>query len=280
MGRWIFLRGLMRESRHWGAFPEQFRQYVPGAEVMLPDLAGNGRLHGMCSPSRVEDMVEHYRSLMLAQGVRLPYRLLALSLGAMVAVAWAHRYPGELEGCVLINTSLRPFSPFYRRLRWRNYPALLRLALAGSDPLARERLVMRLTSSRAEAHAQTLRAWAAYQRECPVSRGNALRQLAAAVSYRAPEASPSVPVLILAGAGDRLVDPACSRRLAERWGAAFALHPDAGHDLPLDDGMWVAMRVSDWLGKRAELGLFPEQQAHPFCHVQPRCRRGMAAGHR
>jgi hypothetical protein len=25
------------------------------------------------------------------------------------------------------------------------------------------------------------------------------------------------------------------------------LHPDAGHDLPLDDGVWVSQQVKDWL---------------------------------
>ena len=32
-------------------------------------------------------------------------------------------------GCVLVNTSFRPFSPFFHRLRPRNYAALLGLAL-------------------------------------------------------------------------------------------------------------------------------------------------------
>jgi pimeloyl-ACP methyl ester carboxylesterase len=246
--RWIFLRGLMRESRHWGAFPEQFRRYVEGAELLLPDLAGNGRLHVLRSPARVQDMVEHYRTAATAQGMRPPYHLLALSLGAMVAIEWAQRYPDELAGCVLMNTSLRPFSPFHRRLRWQNYPALVRLAAAGRDVQARERMVLRLTSNRGGAHMQTLQAWIAYQRECPVSRANALRQLLAAASYRTPGSRPHVPMLVLASAGDRLVDPSCSRRLAEAWGCGFAMHPDAGHDLPLDDGEWVATQVRDWLG--------------------------------
>jgi pimeloyl-ACP methyl ester carboxylesterase len=57
-----------------------------------------------------------------------------------------------------------------------------------------------------------------------------------------------VPLPILSSAGDRLVDPGCSRRLAESWRAAHHVHPDAGHDLPLDDGAWVAERIATWLG--------------------------------
>ena len=56
-----------------------------------------------------------------------------MSLGAMVAVDWAARHPEELAGCVLINTSLRPFSPWYQRLRPANYGALLRPAVRATE---------------------------------------------------------------------------------------------------------------------------------------------------
>jgi pimeloyl-ACP methyl ester carboxylesterase len=78
-------------------------------------------------------------------------------------------------------------------------------------------------------------------------RTNALRQLAAAARYRAPSHVPSVPVLLLAGARDRLVDPRCSEALARHWNAPIAVHPAAGHDLALDDGAWVAAQVKAWI---------------------------------
>jgi hypothetical protein len=34
--------------------------------------------------------------------------------------------------------------------------------------------------------------------------------------------------------------------LAGAWGAALRVHPTAGHDLPLDDGGWVAEQISTW----------------------------------
>jgi hypothetical protein len=54
-------------------------------------------------------------------------------------------------------------------------------------------------------------------------------------------------MLVLAGAGDTLVDPRCSSELAAHWGTELRMHPTAGHDLPLDDGAWVAHEVSRWL---------------------------------
>lgn len=247
MSTWVFLRGLTREARHWGAFPDVFRTEVADANVAALDLPGNGRLHGVASPTRIEDMVGHCRRELQACGHSPPYHLLALSLGAMVALAWAAQHPEELAACVLINTSLRPFSPFYRRLRPRSYLDLLRLALSGGDAHRRERLILRLTSARPDAHAAVVDAWSGYRRECPVSRRNALRQLIAAARYRAPARKPAVPILLLAGLEDRLVDARCSRRLAERWQTELTLHPSAGHDLPLDDGPWVARQVSEWL---------------------------------
>lgn len=248
---WILLRGLMREQRHWGGFPARLAQSIPGAAIVTPDLPGNGERHAMDSPTRVAAMVEACRQEMLARGIPPPYHLLALSLGGMVAVEWASRYPQEIARCVLINTSMRPFNPFYRRLRWQNYGALLRQLLLG-DKSSQEALILRLTSNKnTHGNPALLADWLSFQQQYPVSRRNALRQLLSAARYRTPDLRPAMPVLILAGARDRLVDHRCSQQLAQAWDAVCMLHPDAGHDLPLDDGDWVADTLVQWLGKMA-----------------------------
>lgn len=247
MSAWILLRGLSREARHWGDFAELLRREIAGAQVFAPDLPGNGSRCREKSPLRVEAMVEALRAQLAAQGVAPPYRLLAMSLGAMVAIDWASRHPGEVGGAVLINTSLRPFSPFYRRLKPANYRRLLMLVLRAASDREWERAILELTSRRAAAHEEVLDDWLAYRRENPVAIGNALRQLVAAARYRAPLIQPSPPLLVLSSLGDALVDSDCSRQLAQRWNLAHAVHPSAGHDLPLDDGDWVARQVLRWL---------------------------------
>ena len=248
---WVLLRGLMREQRHWGSFPATLARVLPGARIVTPDLPGNGERHAMDSPTRVAEMVEFCREDLSARGIAPPYRLLALSLGGMAAVEWAQRYPHEVACCVLVNTSMRPYSPFYRRLRWQNYGALLRQLLLG-DARGQEALILRLTSRRhAHGNPALLADWLSYQQQYPVSRRNALRQLLSAARYRAPDRRPAMPVLILAGARDRLVDHRCSQRLARAWQADCLIHRDAGHDLPLDDGDWVADTLVQWLGKIA-----------------------------
>lgn len=244
---WILLRGLMREHRHWGNFPATLAAVLPGANIVTPDLPGNGARHAQDSATRVAGMVELCRQDLLARGLAPPYRLLALSLGGMVAVEWASRYPHEIASCVLINTSMRPYSPFYRRLRWQNYPALLRQLLFGNQA-SQEALILRLTSRRhAAGNPALVGLWVQYQRQYPVSRRNVLRQLLSAARFRAPADKPSMPLLILAGGRDGLVDPGCSRQLARRWQTAVDIHPAAGHDLPLDQPQWVAQTVAQWL---------------------------------
>lgn len=247
MSTWVFLRGLTRESRHWGSFPETFRQAVPEADVHAIDLPGNGRLHRQKSPADVAEMAESCRAQLLASGMPPPYHVLAMSLGAMVTIAWAARHPEEICACVLINTSLRPFSPFHQRLKPGNYLPLINPLLTAASAGDWERTILQLTSRHAAHPASVLKDWVAFRDEYPVSFSNACRQLLAAARYRAPLQQPPTPMLVLASTMDGLVDPRCSRGLATRWHTAFAEHPTAGHDIPLDDGPWVAEQVSRWL---------------------------------
>jgi len=249
MATWILLRGLMRERRHWGIFPAQLAHALPNSTIITPDLPGNGQRHGMASATNVLEMVEFLRQDLQAQKLKPPYHVLALSLGGMVAVEWASRYPQEVERCMLINTSMRPYNPFYQRLRWQNYPALLRQLLFGSKS-SQEALILRLTSLRyAAGNAPLLADWLRFQQQYPVSQRNALRQLLSAARYRAPTSRPAMPVLIMAGAQDTLVDHRCSQQLARAWQADCLIHREAGHDLPLDQGDWVAQSVARWMAR-------------------------------
>jgi len=242
---WVLLRGLVREHRHWGGFPAQLQAALPGSVILTPDMPGNGSRCRETSPATVDGMVAALRAELAAGGVAGPVHVLALSLGAMVATQWRARYPEEIARCVLVNTSMRPFSPFYQRLRWRNYPAIVRELVLG-NAASREALILRLTSARHGDDAVLRRQWQAWQQACPVTRANALRQLLAASRYRAPVTGMGGPLLILNGAADRLVDPRCSERLAQAWRVPLQTHPEAGHDLPLDEGEWVADQVASW----------------------------------
>lgn len=242
---WVLLRGLTRDARHWGDFPVRLAAAFAPAQVLTPDLPGNGRLHAQASPIDVHAMADDCRAQLRAADVAPPYRLFALSLGAMAAVAWATRHPEEVDACVLVNTSLRPYAHLHERLRPSCYPTLLRLALVGAAPAQWEDAVFRLTS-RSPRDAALLADWTRWRIDCPVTRANALRQLIAAARFRAPRSAPTVPMLVLSSARDGLVDPVCSARLAQAWGLPHVQHAAAGHDLPLDDAGWVIERMKIW----------------------------------
>ena len=250
MTTWILLRGLSREAGHWGSFLPAFQQAFCNDYVIALDFPGNGALHWQHSPTTVHNMVEHCRRQLADAGLKPPYRVLALSMGAMVSVAWAQAYPQEVSEQVLINTSMRPFNPFYQRLRPGNNLDLLRLLSSNANAQEVEQRIWRMTSRMSPA--DTVAGWARLREQHPVSPLNAMRQLWAAARFTAPRSAPKPPSLLLASVQDGLVSVACSRSLASQWHAALREHPHAGHDLPLDDGQWVIDQVLHWHRERAQ----------------------------
>ena len=244
---WIFLRGLTRSSAHWGQFIAEF-EMENSARVIALDLPGNGALWQERSATSVPQMAQWCQQEILRRGIQGPVGVLAMSLGGMVAAQWVLQQPEVVRELVLINTSMRPFNPFWQRMRPTSFLVLLKLALTGATPQVWEREILRLTTN--HARHDVLPEWREERVQRPVSGVNAMRQLLAAARYRALEQGPRVPTLVLAGEHDRLVAAQCSKEIAKRWGTALQLHPSAGHDLTLDDGPWVAAAVRHWRESR------------------------------
>jgi pimeloyl-ACP methyl ester carboxylesterase len=254
MSTWVLLRGLARESRHWGGFATALRQRLPaGPMVCTIDLPGTGARWQERSPASVAGLVQAARSELARMPSRGPCMLVALSLGGMVAREWALQDPRGVRGCVLINSSLGGLAPFWQRLRPASYPALLDILRPGQSAARRERAILRLTSNLPVSDA-VANAWAAYAQSAPVTHGNVFRQRAAAARYRDPAQAPPVPTLLLASRRDRLVAAECSRSMARAWGVPLREHPLAGHDLPLDDPAWVVAEITRWYTLGVEPG--------------------------
>lgn len=234
---WFFLRGLVRESAHWSGFLEEFARAYPERRVVALDIPGNGKRFREASPVSIEAMAEAARADYLRERGEKNF-LFAISLGAMTGLAWMSRHPQDFDGAVLVNTSLRGLSPLHHRLRPANWGTILSLLLKG-DPLERERKILEMTSQRPENVQRWAQIWTEIQRQRPVSKQNALRQLLAAIRFSPPKEKPRPALLIMNGARDTLVDPRCSMRLAELWNSRILVNPDAGHDLTLDAPAWV-----------------------------------------
>lgn len=248
---WVLLRGLTRESRHWGDFAQQLAT-TTGQDVLTLDLPGNGALCADASPASVNGLLDAVRLQINERGIELPVNVLAMSLGGMVATHWAQRYPSEVARLVLINTSMRPFSGLAERLRPGSWLKIARLAAYwGHAEHAEviEHAIYQLTCKQTAYRTSDVSEWSQIRRSAPVSASNALRQLWAAARFTCNPAPPACPVLVLSSKRDDLVNPVCSTHLARAWQLPHHKHPWAGHDLPHDDVPWVCERVLAWLSK-------------------------------
>ena len=243
---WVLLRGLTREHRHWESFPEHLQHIFPDSQIITPDLPGNGDHVDIDSPGSIQEMLLFLRSDIAPVLEDGPVHIIGLSMGGMVAIEWMKSYPQECAAGILINTSLKGISPFYHRLRPKNYIRML-YSLFTSDIVAREKIIIAMTTNLYPDTRQLLRHWVAYAKANRVLPSNAVSQLKASSRYKAPEVKPAVPILLLNSEKDNLVNPQSSVVLARKWQLPIETHPSAGHDLTLDDSEWVCDKMRDWL---------------------------------
>ncbi len=243
---WVLLRGLGREAAHWEDFPEQLQSALGGATVQAVDLPGTGVRCAVPSPLTIAEIMEATRSTLAvpSNGNASVRFVLGISLGGMVALEWAARYPGEVAGVVIINCSAGGICKPWQRLRPRAWWPLLQAVIC-TDVVTRERRVLQLTSH-VDPDNRCLHRRAQIFLSRPLRLHNLLRQLIAAVLFKVPLLPARTPILVLAGAGDRLVNPACAQALQNALGAELRMHPTANHDLPLDDAAWTVARIAEW----------------------------------
>lgn len=257
MSAWILLRGLAREQRHWARLPDRLRAGGLIDEIVCVDLPGSGQYAHEPAPTSIAATTDFVRAQLAARGCTPPFRAIALSLGAMVAVDWSQRFPLELERLVLINTSLRGYNEPFERLRPSAWPHLARAAWCWHARARRraEAAIHTLTCRRVDEREADLAAWTSIYESAPPSRRNAFRQVLAAARFHGARSAPCCPTLVLVSRNDALVHPACSAKLAAIWGATLIEHPWAGHDLPHDDGAWLADTIAAWVGNALTVAL-------------------------
>lgn len=242
---WVLIRGLVRGVGHWSDFPETLKAAFPNDNFEFLEIPGNGTLYQEKSPTNVTEMVESIRrqSQFIQQGKKV--HIIAISLGGMIATAWADRYPMEAEHLVLINSSSAKHSKFYERLRPENYLKMAGLFLGFKtrfSTMELEREILAMTANSSERRDFALPLWTKESEDHPVQIQNFFRQLMAAGSYKFP-IEPPVSTVLFVSENDHFVSSACSKSLAKSWGCELHVHPWAGHDLPLDDPQWVIERL-------------------------------------
>ncbi len=248
--KWLILRGLVREQRHWHDFKNileaRLKSIDPQAEVYALDMAGFGTEVNRISPKTISGIVEDVRDrwTKLKKNEEEQWGILAVSLGGMVAAHWTSSYPGDFKKAVLINSSMSGLSPVHQRMMPQNYSKVLKL-LVSKNLVQREKTILSMTTNFSSELIQS-RA----EKQAPygekVNRFNALFQIMAAIRFKAP-VKIETPMLVLVGDGDRLVSPKCSEAIAKQYSAKILRHPTANHDLASDDPEWIAAQVSAWV---------------------------------
>lgn len=248
MSDWLLLRGLAREQRHWQEFRERFAARMEGSRVHCIDLAGAGTEHAVLPRPSVSwmarDVARRVRGFAGPAGAAERWSLVGLSLGGMVALELCRLFPLQIDRAVIINSSSR-LTPASARIRPLAALQLLRAASL-SDPLGREQIVLRLTSALPEPErARYARRAAEFARDAPPSRWAALAQLLAARRFQPPERSLiRARLAFVCSRQDGLVSPRCTRDLAAWFGRPYQEHAWAGHDLALDDPVWLCEHIA------------------------------------
>lgn len=243
--QFVLIRGLGRESGHWLDFPIQLTSQFPDWKVDLEDLPGFGVRREMPFPRSIDIATDIIREEVLTKPAAKRV-LIAMSLGGMIAADWIFRHPDDFAAAILVNTSFKGVSTVLERLQPEGFYALTRAAFE-NEPMERERRVLHLISNHRSERERALPKWAEIESQRPVQKVAFLTQLMAASKFKIPRGRPEIPVLIVNSKRDRMVNPISSERVAERWRCSLVTHPTAGHDLPLDDGPWLAKTIAQWL---------------------------------
>ena len=239
----ILLRGLVRETGHWGEFITLL-QNAPWCDQVLPlDLLGAGEHHQKDAPLHVQEYTDYLQQNHPLTG---KWVLLGISFGGMIALDWCHRYPDAFSKLILINSSAGNLSPFWQRMRPGMFLHLLRLFLWHDNPLKREEIIFSMASNLKKTDNEIIKQMASVQEIRPASRKNCLRQAMAGGTFRLPLID-SLPTIIFASEKDRLVHPLCSVKMAETLKAPIVWHPSSGHDLPLDDPNWLVEEMGKFV---------------------------------
>lgn len=247
---WVFLRGLAREQAHWGEFLHSWKQKFPSDACLSLDLPGAGSEIERPLPLQVRDVISDLRARLQTQLVEhnlvgTPIGFFAVSLGGMLALKWNELFPDEFEVGVVVNSSIGKLSPPVRRLRLENWKKFLCI-LKSKNVKEREAEILNLVCNSEDVRQKTLAAWIEIGVQRPVAAQTIVVQLlwAAQVwNFRRPS---TAPILVLASQQDQLMHPDCSLNLANHFGWPLRSHPEAGHDLTLEDPEWVLQAVAEF----------------------------------
>ena len=250
----VLLRGLVRQASHWGDFVPLLQEKPWCGRVVCLDLPGAGSRRESESPLEISQYTDTLRKAeaFVTEGGNGPWGLMGISLGGMIAMDWCARFPQDFAHLFLINSSARGLcTPWERLCLTSIVPLAISLLGHHRNPEKREWGILKMACNLRQIDSKLVKRMARLQKDSPISRKTCLRQMMAASRFKIPESkSIATPLLVLSSKKDRLVSSTCSSKIARHFSAPLEEHPQAGHDLPLDDPHWVLDRVGEFMAPK------------------------------
>lgn len=209
----VLLHGIGNSGRAWAA---QLAPLVAaGFRVIVPDHAGHGASSRLREPVGVADLAADVLALLDHLGIERA-TLAGLSLGGMVAMEAALRWPGRVDRLVVANSFATTDTPGFHDMA----AAWARLFRSADGPVRRFEETWPVNVSPAfRSGAEALRTWQSWHALAALADGASLACVAEGIagfdaSGRLGELD--LPVLFLAGEQDRISPPALSQAMAGR----------------------------------------------------------------
>lgn len=246
----LCLHGVSANRTTWD---EVGRRLEDRFTVVAPDLLGRGDSEvPAVSSYRLEDEVRRAADLVRLLGIESAF-VVGHSHGAAIGLGLARKLP-SVAGLVLVN----PVTPWSMRPRILSLPGLRRSWLAAAalsrfrKPVTRYILERRVLGPAAGANPDLVDKYSmAY-----ASKDRARELLAILADWRPLELfswlpAARIPTLVLAGAHDQRMTIADTARLADLFGASYALAARGGHALPDEHPELVCEAIEEIAGSIA-----------------------------
>ena len=239
---WFLLRGLARYSDHWAPFEQELIRAIPESSIYYLNTLGNGPKHQLTSPTTIQkythDLRDDYKKIQIQDnGKKI---LVAISLGGMIALDWASRFQ-DFEHVVIINTSVANIGNPLDRFSPTAFATLFKILRKPKDLFNQEKEILKLVTNK-EVTDELVQWHVQLQKKYPTNLRNFARQMIAASTFKCPS-KVSVPITFIVSDKDRLVSKKFSYQLAQKFNAPIYSHPEAGHDLGVDDPKWLAQTL-------------------------------------
>lgn len=238
------LRGMARESAHWGEFPTRLIECFPGSSYVNMDLPGFGELNYIDSPNSIEAMVYILKEKYYKVGNTNIF--IASSLAALVALSWSKSFKNDFCGIILLSPSVKGICKFSERVKFPTWYDCSKAVLHPSKK-TREKMFLKINVNDNKLREDLLLPWLEIHKVKPYKIRNVLMQLVAGMRFNLAQYHVNNPVLIVGSHKDRLVATSCLLKLTSVLSADLALHPHVGHSLTLEDSKWLCVEIDNWI---------------------------------